>query len=367
MASGTAGIRRRPVGHLDDGREVEEFVLDNGRGVELAVIPCGGIVTALRCPDRDGRSANVVLGLSLRDHEQRKANFGTLVGRYANRIAGGSFTLDGQTHRLPRNEAGTNTLHGGPVGFGARWWDTSALPPANDGSVALELTLTSEDGDQGFPGRLELRVRYTLTPGNEWRIDYRALCDRATVLNLTHHAYWNLRGNGSALGHRLQLAASRFLAVNRALVPEHECPVDGTPFDFREATLIDERIRESHEQLVRARGYDHHWVLDGDGPALKPAARLEDPVSGRVLEIETTEPGIQFYSGNFLDGSLVGSDGRTFRQGDGICLETQHAPDSPNRPEWPSTVLRPGDVFSSSTLHRFSAGASATDTPASQP
>lgn len=368
MSDGAAGIVRRPFGRLADGGEVEEFVLDNGRGLELAVIPYGGIVTSLRCPDREGRRANVVLGLqSLQDHVQRKPNFGTLVGRYANRIAGGRFTLDGKTFQLPCNEGGANTLHGGPVGFGARLWDIAALPAAEDGSVAVELSLLSEDDDQGFPGRLDLQVRYTLTPHDEWRIDYRASCDRATVLNLTHHAYWNLRGGGSALGHRLKLPASRFLAVDRALIPEHEVAVDGTPFDFRESTVIDARIRDGHEQIVRARGYDHHWVLDGEGVGLKPAARLEDPASGRVLEIETTEPGIQFYAGNFLDGSLVGSDGRMLRQGDGVCLETQHAPDSPNRPEWPSTVLRQGDVFRSSTLHRFSVSASGGGRTAAQP
>ncbi len=366
MVTAAARIHRRPFARLDDGLEVEEFVLDNGRGLELALIPYGGIVTALHCPDREGRRASVVLGLeSLQDHVQRKGNFGTLIGRYANRIAGGCFTLDGRLHSLPRNEGGANTLHGGPVGFGARWWGIESLPPADDGSVAVELTLASEDGDQGFPGRLELGVRYTLTSRDEWRIDYRASCDRATVLNLTHHAYWNLRGGGSALGQRLQLVASRFLAVDRGLIPERELAVDGTPFDFRRATPIDERLRDGHEQLVRARGYDHHWVLDRQADGLTPAARLEDPVSGRVLEIETTEPGIQFYSGNFLDGSLVGNDGRTLRQGDGICLETQHAPDSPNRPGWPSTVLRPGEVFRSSTVHRFSVGAN--DGPALQP
>jgi aldose 1-epimerase len=343
------------LGHLPDGRAVEEFTLANGGGIELSVIHLGGIVTALRCPDRAGRSANVVLGLaSLDDHVRRKANFGTLVGRYANRIAGGRFTLDGQAFELPRNEGGVNTLHGGPAGFGTRWWAIEPLPPQADGSVALELALCSEDGDQGFPGRLEVTVRYTLTPRDEWRIDYRATADRATVLNLTHHAYWNLCGGGSALGHKLQLLASRFLAVDAALVPERELAVDGTPFDFRRSTTIGERIRDGHAQIVCARGYDHHWVLDRQGDGLVPAARLEDPVSGRVLEIETSEPGLQFYSGNFLDGTLIGSDGRVLRQGDGVCLETQHAPDSPNRPEWPSTVLRPGEVFRSSTVHRFS-------------
>jgi len=353
-----AGITRRPFGRLADGRELDEITLSNGRGLELSVIPLGGIVTALRCPDRDGRSANVVLGLrSLDDYLlHNHAHLGTIVGRYANRIAGGRFMLDDCTHDLVRNE-GMNTLHGGPGGFGSRWWAIDALPVAADGSVAVELGLVSEHGDQGFPGRLEVGVRYTLTPRDEWRIDYRATTDRATVLNLSHHAYWNLAGGGSALGHRLWLAASQFLAIDCALVAERLMPVEGTPLDFRQPTVIGERIRAGDEQLVRARGYDHHWVLDRDGASLALAARLEDPGSGRWLEIETTQPGIQFYSGNFLNGTLVGSSGQTLRQGDGICLEAQHAPNSPNRPDWPSTVLRPGEVFRSTTVHRFGVGA----------
>jgi aldose 1-epimerase len=357
-----AGLRRRrrldlslthrPFGRLPDGREVDELTLANGRGLELSLIPLGGIVTALRCPDRAGRSANVVLGLpTLDDYLQgNPAHFGTLVGRYANRIAGGRFVLDGRSHELVCNE-GPNTLHGGPIGFGRRWWRVASLPAADD--VALELSLVSEDGDQGFPGRLELNVRYTLTPLNEWRIDYRARTDRPTVLNLTHHAYWNLAGGGSVLGHRLWLPASRFLAVDATLIPDRIAEVEGTPFDFRQPTPIGERIRAAEAQLQRARGYDHHWLLDTADGRLTPAARLEDPGSGRVLEIETTEPGIQFYSGNFLDGSQLGRSGQALRQSDGLCLETQHAPDSPNRGAWPSTVLRPGELFRSCTVYRF--------------
>ena len=345
-------LTRRPFGRLADGREVDEFTLDNGRGLELSLIPLGGIVTALRCPDRAGRSANVVLGLpSLDDYLQgNPAHLGTLVGRFANRIARGRFVLDGRTHELVRNE-GPNTLHGGPIGFGRRWWQVAPLPAADD--VALELSLVSEDGDQGFPGRLELSVRYTLTPRNEWRIDYRARTDRPTVLNLTHHAYWNLAGGGSVLGHRLRLPASRFLAVDATLIPERIAEVEGTPFDFRQPTPVGERIRAADVQLQRARGYDHHWLLDIADGRLAPAARLEDPDSGRVLEIETTEPGIQFYSGNFLDGSQLGRNGQALRQGDGLCLETQHAPDSPNHGSWPSTVLCPGELFRSCTVYRF--------------
>ena len=345
-------LTRRAFGRLPDGQEVDEFTLDNGRGLQLSLIPLGGIVTALRCPDRAGRSANIVLGLpTLNDYLQRnQAHFGTLVGRVANRIAGGRFVLDGRAHQLACNE-GHNTLHGGPGGFGSRWWQVTPLPAG--GEVAVELKLVSEDGDQGFPGRLELNVRYTLTARNEWRIDYLASTDRPTVLNLTHHAYWNLSGGGSAFDHRLWLPARRFLAVDDLLIPERIAAVDGTPFDFRQPKPIGERIRAANTQLQRARGYDHHWLLDGHDGRLAPAARLEDPLSGRVLEIETSEPGIQFYSGNFLDGSLLGRHGQALRQGDGLCLETQHAPDSPNRRGWPSTVLRPGQTFCSTTVYRL--------------
>ena len=344
-----------PYGHLPDGREVVEHRLDNGRGLVLKAINLGGIVTSLECPDRDGRSANVALGFAtLADYVERNPNFGTLVGRYGNRIRDGRFVLDGESHALGCND-GAHALHGGLVGFGKRWWTIAPLPATADGSVALELSLVSEDGDESYPGRLDVKVRYTLTPDNEWRIDYRATTTRPTVLNLTHHAYWNLAGEGSALDHELSLNASFYLPVDAGLIPTGSAEVDGTPFDFREPTRIAERIRCGHAQLLLARGYDHCFVLDRAGrPGLVDAARLRDPASGRVLEIATTEPGLQFYSGNFLDGRLRGAQGRAYRQGDGVCLETQHFPDSPNRPEFPSTVLRPGATFQSTTVHRFS-------------
>ena len=349
----------RPYGHMPDGRVVQEHTLDNGRGLVLRAIEYGGIVTALSCPDRAGRSANVVLGFdNLADYLERNPNFGTLVGRFGNRIQGGRFMLDGEVHQLARNDGasdGANALHGGPGGFGKRWWQITPLPPGADGSVALELTLTSDDGDEHYPGRLDAVVRYTLTVANEWRIDYRATTSRATVVNLTHHGYYNLAGHGSALDHELTLNASLYLPVDATLIPTGIDEVDGTPFDFREPTRIAERIRSGHPQLMAARGYDHCFVLDrGGNKGLVHAARLRDPASGRVMDIETTEPGIQFYSGNFLDGRLRGAHGQAYRQGDGVCLETQHYPDSPNRPEFPSTVLRPGEAFQSTTVHRFS-------------
>jgi aldose 1-epimerase len=331
-------------------RTLREFTLDNGAGLSLCAINLGGIVTALRVPDRNGRIANVVLGLrDLADYGKPHPHLGTIVGRYANRIARGRLAIDGPV-QLQAND-GPNTLHGGPQGFGQRWWDITPLPRAADGSVALELSLASEDGDQGFPGTLVVRVRYTLTPRNEWRITYEARCDRSTVVNLSHHDYFNLAGGGSVLGHRLTIAAHRYCTVDAALIPQEIAPVGGTPFDFREPTAIGVRIRELHPQLLRARGYDHNWVLDGEG--LRLAARLEDPASGRAMEILTTEPGLQFYSGNFLDGSLAGANGEAIRQGDGLCLETQHFPDSPNRPDFPPTLLRPGETYTSTTVHRF--------------
>ena len=351
-------ITERPYGRMPDGREVTEYTLDNGRGLHLAAINHGGIVTALHVPDRDGRSDNVVLDLpSLDDYIARNPHFGTIVGRYANRIAGGRLVLDGASHQLTVND-GPNSLHGGLKGFGARWW---ALAPSRDdatGDVALELRYTSADGEEGYPGELQATVRYTLSAAaNEWRIDYHAVCDQATAVNLSHHDYFNLAGSGSVLGHRLTIPASRYTPVDATLIPTGIEEVAGTPFDFRTATLIGARIREGHPQLLRARGYDHNWVLDrsssegGDGLAL--AARLAHEPSGRVLEILTTEPGVQFYSGNFLEGSLVGTAGLAWRQGDGLCLETQHFPDSPNQNGFPSTILRPGEVFRSTTLHRF--------------
>ena len=345
----------RPFGTLPDGRAVFEHTLDNGRGLVLRAINYGGIVTALHCPDREGHSANVVLGFDkLTDYVERNPNFGTLVGRFGNRIAGGRFVLDGEPHHLVLND-GANALHGGPGGFGKRWWAVEPLPPQADGSVALELTLTSDDGDEHYPGRLDVTVRYTLTVLNEWRIAYCATTSRATVLNLTHHGYYNLAGAGSALDHELSLNASRFLPVDATLIPTGIAAVDGTPFDFRRPALIAERVRSGDVQLMTPRGYDHCFALDRGGDnGLVHAARLHDPASGRVMEIATTEPGIQFYSGNFLDGRLRGSSGHAYRQGDGVCLETQHYPDSPNRPEFPSTVLRPGETFQSTTVHRFS-------------
>jgi aldose 1-epimerase len=350
-------LQRRPFGTLPDGRAVDEYTLDNGCGLSLSVINWGGIVTAIRVPDRHGAHANVVLGFArLADYIERNPHLGTLVGRYANRIAGARFELDGQTHVLAANE-GPNLLHGGTPGFGACWWNIDPEPPAADGSVALRLHRVSPAGEQGFPGTLNVSVRYTLRAQREWRIAYRATCDRATVLNLSHHGYFNLAGTGSALGQRLLLAASRYTTIDAQLIPLELAPVEGTPFDFRQATPIAQRIAQPNAQLALAQGYDHNWVLDRSAPSIEPglclAARLHCEQSGRTMELHTTEPAIQFYSGNFLDGTLLGAGGAHYQRGAGICLEPQHYPNSPNRPDFPSTVLRPREVYSSTSVYRF--------------
>lgn len=351
-----AGISRRDFGVMPDGRIVDEYTLDNGRGLRLSAITHGGIVTALWLPDGQGQSVNVVLGFdNLSDYLERNPHFGVIVGRYGNRIAKGRFTLDGTEHQLDLND-GPNCLHGGATGFGTRLWTAEVEP--SDLGPSLLLRYTSADGEGGFPGEMQVTVRYSLVAEQTWAIDYEARCDKPTLVNLTHHDYFNLAGQGSAMGQKLMLAASRYTEVDPLRIPTGHASVDGTPFDFRQPTVIESRLRDAHPQLVAARGYDHNWLLDHlfDGE-LHLAATLEDPVSGRKMEIRTTEPALQFYSGNFLDGSLVGSGGQAYRQGDGLCLETQHSPDSPNQPsgdpDWPSTVLRPGEVYRSRTEHRF--------------
>ncbi|WP_457425052.1 aldose epimerase family protein [Roseateles sp. P5_E7] len=350
-------------GRLPDGRVVHEYTLSNGLGLKLTAITLGGIVTGLWVPDAQGETGNVVLGFdNLDDYVHRNPSFGIIVGRYGNRIAGASFELDGETHALGRND-GPNCLHGGTEGFGHRLWSAVPAEPRAGEAQALLFSYTSPHGEQGFPGELRVYVRYSVSAtDNSWRVDYTATTDRATVVNLTHHDYFNLAGQGSVLRHRLTIPASRYSEVDQHLIPQQHAAVAGTPFDFRQSTPIVARIRQSHPQLLRAKGYDHNWLLDGDlnADGLRPAATLEDPHSGRRMDILTSEPAVQFYSGNFLDGSLAASNvpgGRIYRQGDGLCLETQHNPDSPHHEassDWPSTVLRPGEVFRSTTIHRFS-------------
>ncbi|WP_246226215.1 aldose epimerase family protein [Chelativorans xinjiangense] len=355
MTTSAYGIEMRPFGETEDGTAVEEYTLTNENGISVGFITYGGIVTSINVPDRDGNTDNVVLGFdNLEDYRTKNPYFGTITGRYANRIGGASFMLDGETYTLAANN-GPNSLHGGETGFDKQVWNAREVE--TDEGEALELAYVSPDGEEGYPGTLDVTVVYTLTNDDELRVDYTATTDKPTVVNLTSHSYFNLggEGTGTILDHELMLNASRYTPVDETLIPTGElAEVAGTPFDFREATVIGERVRENHQQIVYGRGYDHNWVLDRpDDDSLVLAARLHDPESGRIMEIETTEPGIQFYSGNFLDATLVGTSGNIYRQSDGLALETQHFPDSPNKPDFPSTVLRPGETYETTTVHRF--------------
>ncbi|MGY1640143.1 aldose epimerase family protein [Geodermatophilus sp. SYSU D00703] len=350
-----------PFGTAPDGTEVERWTLANG-DMTVRVLTWGGVIQSLEVPDADGEVENVVLGFpDLAGYvEDTDPYFGALIGRFGNRIAGGTFTLDGTAYQLPQND-GPNTLHGGPDGFDDRVWEATDV--GDDEVAALQLGLVSEDGDQGFPGTLTATVTYSLDAESRLTVHYEATTDAPTVVNLTQHTYWNLAGEGSGniYDHELLLDASGYTPVDETLIPTGEiAPVEGTPFDFREPTAIGARIREADQQLLYGQGYDHNWVLDreDDGARegsdsedpLEEAAVVRDPDSGRTLTITTTEPGIQFYSGNFLDGTLVGTGGSIYRQSDALVLETQHFPDSPNQPDFPSTELRPGEVYDSTTV-----------------
>jgi aldose 1-epimerase len=324
--------------------------------VRLKVLSYGGIVQSLEVPDRHGRCGNVALGYDNLDAYVRGSTyFGALIGRYSNRIADGGFTLDGVRYELPRNEA-AGTLHGGPEGFDRRVWAVTPFTRGED--VGLTLRYVSADGEQGFPGELTVTVDYTLTPDGRWRIDYEAVTTRPTVVNLTQHTYFNLggEGGGTVYDHELELAASRYTPVDARLIPTGEPePVAGTPFDFRRGKALGRDIRDGRSrQLLYAHGIDHNFVLDkGTTTAPEHIATFTDHASGRVMKVATTEPGVQLYTANSLDGTLVGTAGRVYRQGDAFAFETQHHPDSPNRPSFPSTVLRPGGTYRSSTEYAF--------------
>ena len=350
----TAMPRRAPFGHAPDGAAVDLFTFANARGTELRVTTYGGIIVSLRVADRAGRVDDVVLGHDDVDGYVRSASyFGAIIGRYGNRIRGGRFTLDGVTYQLATNN-GPNHLHGGARGFDKVVW--SAEPFAHDGSRGLTLGYVSVDREEGYPGTLTARVTYTLSEQNELLVDYFATTDRATPVNLTQHTYWNLAGGlaDDILAHELTVHASQFTPVDGELMPTGAITsVSGTPFDFRMATPIGRRIDADDEQLRRAGGYDHNFVLDRTGDGVAFAARLSEPVTGRVLDVHTTEPGLQLYSGNFLDGSVRGKAGRVYGHRAGLCLETQHFPDAPNQSHFPPAVLRPGAQYRSRTLFRF--------------
>lgn len=341
-------VTKSSFGRMSDGAGVDLYTLKSGR-LEAAITNYGGIVVSLKVPDRTGKSADVVLGFdNLDGYLKKNPFFGALVGRYGNRIANGRFTLAGHEYTLPKND-GNNTLHGGLHGFDKKLWNARMQ---GDGIV---LTYISKDGEEGFPGNLSTTVRYTLS-GNELKIDYEAATDKDTVVNLTNHSYFNLagQGEGDILKHEVMIAADRFTPVDRGLIPTGELrPVQGTPFDFRTPHAIGERIEGDDEQLKFGRGYDHNWVLNSGGGSLKLAARVRESGTGRVMEVLTTEPGMQFYTGNFLDGSVTGKNGKVYQKRYAFCMETQHFPDSPNHPEFPSTVLKPGQKYHTTTVFRF--------------
>ena len=335
-----------------DGQGVELITLTNARGVELRAMTYGAIIVSLKVPDRAGKLNDIVLGYdSLAGYVKSSPYFGAVVGRYGNRIAKGTFTLDGKTYTLAVNN-GPNALHGGLKGFDKVVWsaDTMRTPEG----VGIRFRYVSKDGEEGYPGTLTTTVTYTLTDENEVHIAYEATTDKATPVNLTQHTYFNLAGHGDILAHVLTLQADRFAAVDSTLIPTGElAPVAGTPFEFTTQHAIGERIGADHQQLTFGGGYDHTFVLSRPDTGLALAAVLKDPLSGRTLEVRTTEPGVQFYSGNFLDGSLTGKGGVVYTQRTGVCLETQHFPDSPNQKAFPSTVLRPGETYRSRTVWTF--------------
>jgi aldose 1-epimerase len=347
------GVQQKPFG-TRDGRPINLFTLTNANGVEVDAMNYGGIIVSIRVPDRKGQIADIVLGHeNLDGYIPNPPYIGAIVGRYANRIANGTFTLDGKTYTLPKND-GPNTLHGGiDKTFNKVVWEGEALK----GKTGVAFSFLSKDGDDGFPGNAKVKVTYTLTDQNELVIDYEATTDKTTVINLSQHSYFNLsgEGNGDILNHELMLNADRFTPVDKNLIPTGELrPVKGTPLDFTTSTRIGARIDDSYDQMVLAHGYDHNWVINRKGEGLTLAARMYEPTTGRVLEVSTTQPGVQFYTGNFLDDTVTGKHGHVYKRRYGFCLETQHFPDSPNHPDFPSTILKPGETFKSETVFKFS-------------
>jgi aldose 1-epimerase len=348
-------LRHQAFGKTADGREIDLYTLTNKRGMEAGIIDYGGTVVSLKTPDRNGKLADVVLGFdSAGGYLENQFYFGVVVGRYGNRIAKGRFTLNGVKYKLATNN-GENHLHGGVTGFNKAVW--KARDVSDGQSPRLELTHLSKDGEEGYPGNLSVTVLYTLTDSNELRIDYSATTDKDTVVNLTNHSYFNLagQGEGDILDHELTLFADKFTPTDKGLIPTGELrSVEGTPFDFRKPVVIGARIGQNDEQLKFGGGYDHNFVLTSGGGSLALAARVQEPKTGRVLEVLTTEPGIQLYTGNFLDGTVPGKGGKAALRRSGLCLETQHFPDSPNHPQFPSTVLRAGGRYQTTTVYRFS-------------
>ncbi len=349
------GVTHTAFGKTADGQPVEVYTLRNSNGVEIKAINYGCIITSLKVPDRAGKFADVVLGYDTLDgYLKDSPYFGAIVGRYGNRIAKGQFTLNGKTYKLATNN-GPNHLHGGNKGFDKVVWKAAWKNGAQ--GVGVIFSRTSPDGEEGYPGNLQTSVTYTLTDHNELVVEYRATSDKATPVNLTQHSYFNLAADdGDVLGHQVTIDADRYTPVDDTLIPTGElASVAGTPFDFRKATAIGARINADNPQLKNGKGYDHNWVLTRSASGLQHAVRVVEPKTGRTLDIATTEPGVQFYSGNFLDGSIKGKGGRVYKQRSGFCLETQHYPDSPNHSNFPSAILQPGRVYSSKTVFTFGA------------
>ena len=346
-------IKRSTFGKMKEGKDIDLYTLTNSGGMQVTITNYGGRVVSILVPDRHGKTADVALGFdNLEGYLGNNPFFGALAGRYANRIGKARFVLDGHEYKLAQNN-GPNSLHGGVQGFDKKAWtarELSKSPPT------LQLTYLSKDGEEGYPGNLSVTVVYTLTGKNELRLDYTARTDKDTVLNLTNHSYFNLggQGNGDILGHEMVINSDRFTPIDDTLIPTGELrSVEGTPFDFRKPTAIGSRINQDDEQLKFGKGYDHNFVLKRTSSALNLAARVTDPVSGRVMEVLTTQPGVQFYTGNFLDGSVHGKGGNAYGRRSGFCLETPHFPDSPNKPAFPSTELKPGQTYRETTVYKF--------------
>ena len=354
--TGKPGVKKESFGTLPDSTSVDLYTITNAQGMEIHATNYGGIVVSLRVPDKKGNLDDIALGFDdLKGYLANTPYFGAIIGRYGNRIANGKFTLDGKEYTLARNN-GPNSIHGGLKGFNKVAWQ--AEPFQSPVGVGIILSYTSKDGEEGYPGNLKTKVTYTLTEKNEWIIDYEAVTDKATPVNLTEHTYFNLagEGKGDVLGHILQLNASRFTPVDQNLIPTGELrPVKSTPLDFTQPTGIGARIDADYEQLRLGHGYDHNFVIDRKDSDPVLAARVKEPTSGRVLEVYTTEPGVQLYTGNFLDGTITGKGGHVYKQRFGFCLETQHFPDSPNHPDFPTTILRPGQTYHSRTIYKMSA------------
>jgi aldose 1-epimerase len=346
-------MKKESFGKMPDGTPIDLYTLTNGKGIEVKITNYGGIVVAIKTPDRNGKLDDVVLGYdTLEGYLKRNPMFGTIVGRYANRIGKAKFTLNGVEYTLARNN-GENHIHGGPRGFDKQVW--RAKPVSRRDGVALELNYLSKDGEEGFPGNLSVTVTYTLTTDNELKIDYLAGTDKDTIINLTNHSYFNLAGDGDVLEHEVMINAGRFTPIGAGSIPTGELrEVKGTPLDFSQSKAIGERIDSQDEQMVLGRGYDHNYVLNHKPGERGLAAIVYEPKTGRVMEVHTTEPGVQLYTGNNLDGSITGKGGRVYGRRTGLCLETQHFPDSPNKPQFPSTVLKRGERYQTTTIYRFS-------------